>query len=102
MTAEQVLVQDDAAYDLEQGINFYEIQKDELGSYFFDALIADIASLRITAGVHPVHLGLHRMLCRHFPFAIYYSYDGKVARVIAILDMRWNPAWTRDQLDNRN
>jgi hypothetical protein len=71
VTAEQVLVQDDAARDLEEGINFYENQKHELGSYFFDSLIADIESLRIAAGVHPIHLGFHRMLCRHFPFAIF-------------------------------
>ena len=102
MTAEQVLVLDDAAVDLEQGIDFYELQKDELGSYFFDSLISDIESLRIAAGVHPIHLGFHRMLARHFPFSIYYSYDGKIARVIAILDMRRNPAWLREQLTNRN
>lgn len=100
--AEEVLVQEDAAHDLEQGIHFYEIQKNDLGTYFFDALIADIESLRMAAGVRALHFGFHRLLCRHFPFAIYYSYDGKVARVIAILDMRRNPAWTRDQLVNRS
>ena len=101
MTAEQVLVLDDAAVDLEQGIDFYELQKDELGSYFFDSLISDIESLSLAAGVHPIHFGFHRMLARHFPFSIYYSYDGKIARVIAILDMRGNPAWVRDQIGQR-
>jgi len=102
MTAEEVLVLAAAAADLEKGVDFYEIQKKNLGSYFFDSLISDIESLRIFAGVHAVHFGLHRMLSRRFPFAIYYSYDGHTVWVIAILDMRRNPALIRDQIDQRN
>lgn len=102
MTAEQVLVLEEAAIDLDRGIDFYESQKKELGDYFFDSLISDIESLSLAAGVHPIHFGFHRMLARHFPFSIYYSYDGKIARVIAILDMRRKPAWLREQLTNRN
>ena len=99
MTAEKVLILDEAAADLEQGADFYEAQKADLGTYFFDSLLADIESLRLSAGVHPVCLGFHRMLSRHFPFAIYYDYDGSVARVVAVLDMRRNPAWSRDRLN---
>ena len=101
MTAEQVVVLKESADDLEQGIDFYESQKKELGSYFFDALMADLESLKISAGIHPVVHDFHRMLSRRFPFAIYYDYDGRIARVLAILDMRSNPAWIRDQLDQR-
>jgi hypothetical protein len=73
----------------------------DLGVCFADSLLADIESLRLSAGVHAIHFGLHRMLARRFPFAIYYGYDGRVARVVAILDMRSNPAWVRNQLGQR-
>ena len=102
MMAEQVLVLEEAAADLNQGIDFYEARKNELGTYFFDSLLSDLESLRLSAGVHAVHFGFHRVLARRFPFAIYYGYDGRVARVVAILDMRSNPAWIRDQLGQRN
>ena len=101
MTAEQVLVLDEAAEDLEQGVSFYEMQRPDLGVYFFDSLLADIESLRLSAGVHPVYFGLYRMLSSHFPFAVYYEYDGTIARVNAILDMRRSPAWSRNQLEQR-
>ena len=71
MTADEVFVLDAAAADLEQGVDFYELQMSKLGSYFFDSLISDIESLRISAGVHPICFGMYRMLARHFPFAIY-------------------------------
>jgi len=99
--AEQVLVLKEAADDLEQGVGFYESQKHELGAYFFDSIISDIASLKLSAGIHAIHAGFHRLLSRRFPFAIYYSYDGPVAQVIAILDMRRDPAWTSVQLRSR-
>lgn len=102
MTAEQVLVLEEAADDLDEGFDFYESQKPELGTYFFDSLISDIESLNLSAGVHPVHFGFHRMLARRFPFALYYHFDGTIAQVIAILDMRRNPAWIRDRLNQRN
>jgi len=98
MMANQVLVLEAAATDLAEGIDFYEVQKAELGSYFFDSLISDIESLAISAGVHALHFGHHRMLARRFPFAIYYDFHGDIARVVAVLDMRRNPAWTRERL----
>jgi len=98
MMAEQVLVLEEAATDLDEGIDFYEIQKAGLGDYFFDSLISDIESLVISAGVHALHFGHHRMLSRRFPFAIYYDFHGGIVRVVAVLDMRKNPAWIRDKL----
>lgn len=101
MMAEEVLVLEEAARDLELGRDFYEAQMIGLGSYFTDCLISDLESLRISAGVHALVCGLHRMLSRRFPFAVYYSFDGARAQVIAVLDMRRSPAWTYDQLRKR-
>ena len=102
MMSDQILVLDAAARDLEQGIEFYESQMAGLGSYFSDSILSDLEALKISAGVHAVVFGLHRALSRRFPFTIYYSYDGSLAKVIAILDMRRNPAWTHEELSQRN
>ena len=101
MMANQVLVLEAAAADLAEGIDFYERQKPLLGTYFFDSLISDIESLKLSAGVHSIHFRLHRMLATRFPFAIYYNLNKNIAHVVAVLDMRSNPAWAREQLSKR-
>ena len=101
MMAEQVLVLEQAATDLEHGREFYEMQRPGLGTYFVDSLIADIESIRLSAGIHSVHYGAHRLLAKHFPFAVYYNlYDG-TATVIAVLDVRRNPTWVHSQMSRR-
>lgn len=72
-----------------------------MGRYFLDCLISDLESLRLYAGIHSVHFGFHRLLSRRFPFAIYYDVIDDFARVAAILDMRREPAWVREELDKR-
>jgi hypothetical protein len=101
MTADQVLILEEAANDLLAGKDFYEQQKAGLGDYFFDSLISDIESLEISAGVHSRHFDFYRILSRRFPFAIYYDFSGGIACVAAVLDMRRNPARLRDQLTGR-
>jgi len=100
MMAEKVLLLEAAANDLAEAINFYEKQKRDLGGYFFNSIMADIESLDQSASIHSIHCGCHRMLARKFPFAIYYDLSEGIARVIAILDMRRNPAWIRKRLTN--
>ena len=39
------------------------------------------------------------MFSKKFPFAIYYEMDEDVVRVVAILDMRREPSWTRGKLE---
>lgn len=89
---------EEAVADLIDGYHFYEKQSVGLGAYFLDSLWSDIDSLVFFAGVHPVRLGYYRFLSKRFPFAVYYSIDGDVAQVRAILDCRRNPAWIRSKL----
>lgn len=91
--AEQVRVLAQAVADLEYGRDFYEKQRVGLGEYFTDSIIADIESLRLSAGIHAIHYGAHRMLSRRFPFAIYYNLKDGTASVIAVLDVRRDPTW---------
>lgn len=88
-----------ARQDLLDGFRFYEVQQQGLGSYFLDALFADIDSLQLYAGIHPtIEGGYHRLLAKRFPFAVYYRIENSTVLVHAVLDCRRNPAWNRKRL----
>ena len=69
-----------------------------MGDYFAAALAADIDSLMLFAGVHPMEFGFYRALSKRFPFGIYYLVEDAVIRVYAVLDLRRDPAWIRQRL----
>ena len=88
-----------AKKDLEEGYRFYEAQSEGLGEYFVTSVAADIESLRLFGGIHPiVYKDFHRSLCHIFPFAIYYLKSGDTVTVYAVVDCRRDPAWTRHHL----
>jgi hypothetical protein len=101
MTVREVVVLGEVAGDLNEGRTFYDQQGPGIGDYFWDSLVADIESLRVYAGIHPRKHGVHRMLARRFPYAVYYEVAEDVAYVIAVLPMRRDPAWIRKQLRDR-
>lgn len=101
MKIRDVVALREVADDLADGQNFYERREAGIGEYFFDSLISDLESLRLYAGIHYRRLGFYRMLSRRFPFAIYYEVDDDIAKVVAVLDMRRDPAWTRKKLEQR-
>jgi len=87
-----------AREDLIEGFRFYEKQSKGIGAYFLSSLIADIDSLVLYAGIHPLTFGnYYRMLSKRFPFAIYYKLEANDVLVYAVLDCRRNPAWIRMQ-----
>lgn len=94
----RIEILDEAQEDLIHGFRFYETRERGLGSYFFDCLFSDIDSLLLFAGIHPVIYGYHRCLSKRFPFAIYYSVEGELVRVFAVLDCRRNPSWLKARL----
>lgn len=95
----RVQVLDEATADLAIGFRFYERQSDGLGDYFLDSLWSDIHSLRFYGGIHPIHNGYHRLLCKRFPYAVYYRVEEGVARVRAVLDCRRDPKWISERLE---
>ncbi|QII13622.1 hypothetical protein KsCSTR_42430 [Candidatus Kuenenia stuttgartiensis] len=101
MNVKKVLVLKEAAMDLEEGRLFYDRKEKGIGDYFFNCLISDLESIKLYAGVHSKRFGFYRILSKRFPFAIYYEIDKEIARVIAILDMRRDPAWIRGKLSVR-
>lgn len=87
-----------ALADVGDGRAFYESQGESLGDYFVDSVFADIASLALYGGIHRRIFGAHRLLCRTFPFAVYYDIVGDTAEVKAVLDCRREPRWIRAEL----
>jgi hypothetical protein len=96
-----VVILEDAAEDLELGSQFYESCAAGVGDYFVDSILSDLDSLVLFAGIHPVHFGFHRMLSKRFPFGIYYELEDEGVYVYAILDLRRNPLWLKQQLQKR-
>jgi len=97
-----VITTEFALQDLKLAQKFYEAQAPELGDYFFDALITDIESLHLYAGIHSKEFGYYKMLSKRFPYSIYYETYDDVARVIAILDQRQDPISNYTQLHMRD
>lgn len=88
-----------ARRDLVHGFWFYEQQATGVGRYFLDTLYSEIESLGINAGIHPVKFGsYHRLLSRHFPWAVYYTVQSDKILIHAILDNRADPAATEQRL----
>jgi hypothetical protein len=96
-----VVVLEDAADDIETGRNFYDSCERGVGTYFVDSIFGDLERLANLGGIHPLHFGFRRMLCKRFPYAIYYQVEDATALVYAILDLRRDPISLRDQLTDR-
>jgi len=91
----------EAERDLELGADFYEAQGEGLGRYFNDCLMSDIESLRLYAGIHQRHHGLHRLISKRFPFAVFYDVCGETIDIYAVLDCRQDPAGIDSRLQRR-
>ena len=88
-----------ARADLATGYWFYEQQETGLGDYFLRRIYEDLELLGQIAGIHPkTKLGLHKMIARRFPYAIFYRINSDTVEVLAILDGRRSPDWIRQQL----
>lgn len=101
MNVKKVILLDEAIGDLERGRTFYEERAEGIGTYFVTSLLADVSSLRLYSGIHPIRFDYHRMLSKRFPFSIYYDIASETCRVVAILDMRQNPRIIRTTLQER-
>ena len=98
----EVVVLAEAVEDIEQARQFYDDQSLGVGDYCVDCLISDIESLILYHGIHLKRFGLHRMLSERFPFGIYYREMESRTEVVAVLDLRRDPAWLRQELMDRN
>ena len=102
MKIRDIIVLKEAAIDLNEGKDFYDRKEMGVGDYFWDSLVADIESLIIYAGIHNIEYGLHRMLAKRFPYAIYYEIKEETAYVVAVLPMRRDPLWIKRKIEKRS
>ena len=87
----EIKLSETAEADLVDGFWFYENQDIGIGEYFSVSVGADIESLKIFAGVHPLVYGYHRMVCKTFPYNIYYRLiDKSRVEIVAIIAHREN------------
>jgi plasmid stabilization system protein ParE len=87
--------------DLDRGERFYEMQESGVGQYFRDCLLSDMESLYLYAGTHKKYAGAYKLLSRRFPYAIYYTIEKDIVVIVAVLDVRSNPAHTKKMLQQR-
>ena len=81
------------------GIRFYERQEAGLGAYFLSSIMSDLRSLKIYAGVHQKYNdSYYRMVCKRFPYSIYYRIEGSDVFVYATLDDRRDTRWIKEML----
>ena len=90
------------AEDLIYGRDFYDQIEFGVGDYFTDSIISNLQSLKLYAGIHSKKFGYYRLLAKPFPFAIYYEIRDDIVVVVAVLDMRSDPARLRQTLSGRN
>ena len=98
----RVVVLAEAAEDIGQARDFYDAQESGIGDYCADSLVADIASLALYHGIHSRHFGFYRMLAHRCPFGIYDRETKTDTQVFAVLDLRRDPNWIREELTGRN
>ena len=91
--SDEIVLLEEASYDMLDGKAFYERRHKGLGSYFWLSLLADLESLKLYAGIHAKHHGFYRMKSKRFPYAIYYEQAEKMTHVVAVLPMRRKPTW---------
>lgn len=96
-----IAISSGAEADVADGFWFFERQSIGLGDYFRSCIFSDIESLRYFGGIHEIENGFHRSLSKRFPFGIYYTFVGDCVTVVAILDLRREPLWIRESLDER-
>lgn len=95
----RIQIFDSAKLDLVDGFSFYEAQEGGVGDYFLDSLYSDIDSLSLYAGIHRKKAtGFYWLLSKRFPHAIYYTLEGDLVSVHAILDCRQEPRRIQERL----
>jgi len=83
--------------DVEAAFDWYESEEPELGFEFLEELRA--AYHRIVDhpfGYQDLRSGIRRVLTRRFPYAVYFSVEGEIIVIVAVLSTARDPAeWQR-------
>lgn len=97
----KVVVLERAKADFLDGMDFYERQDPGAGDYFAARVHDAVDSLAQYHGIHPRRYGLFCAFVPKFHHGILYRDMANSVEVVAIFDMRRNPAWIEKQLRRR-
>ena len=91
----------EAETDLADGFWFYEKNELGLGGRFRSSVKTDIRSLEIHGGTHSKRHGYHRLVCKTFPFSVFYEMESENSLVIvAVFGQRRGAEWIANRLKN--
>ena len=97
MSQYQIEAEPDVDADIEAAFEWYQGEQPDLGFEFLDELRA--AYQRILEGplkYQVLRSGIRRALTRRFPYGIYFSIEGEVIVIVAVLHTARDPAeWQR-------
>ena len=95
----KVAISEEAEIDLKNGFWFYENQELGLGQKFRESLKSEIRSLVIYGGSHPIRNGYQRMVCKSFPYFIYYKLITRNSLlIVAVFSQRRGKDWITKRL----
>ena len=96
--ARQVVIEQLAAFELDQGRSWYESKRAGLGFEFAAEVDAAIDRIRESPEMYARHTKEYRQaLVRRFPFAIYYEFRQGTVTIYSIFNCSQDPA----KLDER-
>ena len=81
-----------AKADISSSYRIYEKQQKGLGDYFVECILANIAELKKTGGIHRKTRGYHHVNSKRFQSVLYYRMMGETVILTAIIDGRIYPA----------
>ena len=91
-----------AGCDIEEAAAFYESKCDGLGAAFRIAVGEALQQIVAAPEMFPIiRSGIRRCLVRRFPYAVLFHYDGEIADVLVVTDLRRKPDWWKTRVSNR-
>lgn len=88
----KIYVRPEAEVDLKDAFEWYERQREGLGSYFLLCVDETIAKIQREPELYPlVHKHVRRALMRRFPFGVFYLVDQETIILLAFFHGRRNP-----------
>lgn len=87
-----LIIQDEAALDIEDAYQYYEKSNPGLGSEFIRAVDACLSKVGRTPLAYPtVHKQIRRALIRRFPYGVFYIVEDNTIVAIACFHAKRNP-----------
>lgn len=93
-----LILRKEAEEDIRSAQAWYESQRENLGRAFVTEIDRTLESIREHPEAYPQYFKTaRRVLCRRFPYAVYFVYDNSDIMILAVLHQRRHPATLRSR-----